>query len=72
MQLTKSDFDNWWNAPVGLEFRKMLKEDLDKLAHGNMTNAEARDTIGNAQKVGSYNTVMHFIKLQHTDILGEE
>lgn len=72
MRLTRDDFDNWWNLPVGKEFKKMLKEDLDKLSYGNMTTALARDHIQNAIEVGRYQRTMEIYNLTHEDLMGEE
>ena len=49
----------------------MLKENLDKLAYGNMTNAMCRDQIGNAQEVGRFDATMEYYNLTYEDLAGE-
>ncbi len=56
---------------MGLEFRKMMKEDLDKLAYGTMTNASARDHIGNAIEVGRFAAIMHYYNMNYGTLIGE-
>ncbi len=70
--LTKDDFERWWNAPVGDSFKEMLKEDMVKLAHGNMTNSMARDHIQNAVEVGRYQRTMEIHNLTYEQLAGEE
>ncbi len=70
--LTKDEFDRWWNNPVGDEFRKMLHEDMVKLAHGNMTNSLARDHIQNAVEVGRYQRTVEIHNTTYEDLVGEE
>lgn len=70
MQITKDDFNNWWSSPIGMEFRKLLKENLDKLAHGNMTNSYARDVIGNAQEVGKYMATLFYYNMTFEELTG--
>ena len=72
MRLTKSDVEAWWNLPVGIEFRKMLYEDMEKLGHGNMTGALARDHIGNAIEVGRYQRTMELYNLDYKAVVGGE
>ena len=72
MKLNKNDFDNWWNNPVALEFKKMLKEDMEKLAHGNMVQSFARDHIQNAIEVGRYQRTLEIHNLSHEQLLGDE
>lgn len=71
MRITASDFEAWWGNPVGDEFRKMLKEDLDKLSHGNMTESFARDHIHNAIQVGRYERTMEIYKLNFEALMGD-
>ena len=71
-EITRNDFDNWWNNPVGVEFKKMLRENLDKLAYGNMTHSYARDHIGNAIETGKYEATMFYYKLSYEQFTGEE
>lgn len=54
MKITERDFRNWWNTPVALEFKRLIQEDLDKLAHESMTPEHARDTVEKAMAVGAY------------------
>ncbi len=70
MQISKSDFDAWWDGPVGREFRQMMKEDLDKLAYGTMTNSSARDHIGNAIEVGRFMAIMHYYNMSYETLTG--
>jgi len=68
-QITKDDFDNWWNSPVAKEFKEMLKEDLDKLAYGNMTNSYCRDHIGNAIEVGRFERTREILQLKYEQLI---
>ncbi len=72
MPISKSDFDRWWSDPVGVEFKNLLKENLDKLSHGSMTNAYARDHIGNAVEVGKYEATLFYLSLVYEHLTGEE
>ena len=56
---------------MGLEFRKMLKENLDKLAYGTMTNAFSRDHIGNAIEVGRFIATMFYYNMSYKELMGE-
>ena len=71
MKITKSDFEAWWNFPVGLEFRKMVREDMDKLAHGSMVESFARDTTANAVMVGEYKALLFIYNLVYEQLMGE-
>jgi len=71
-RISKQDFENWWTSPVGVEFRKMLKENLDKLAYGNMTSSYARDQISNAIEIGRFQVTMEYYNLRYEDIAGKE
>ena len=72
MRLTKDDFEAWWTSPVALEVKRMLEEDLIKLAHGSMTNAMCRDQVQHAIETGRYIRTMELIKLRFEDVSGEE
>jgi hypothetical protein len=67
-QITKNDFDNWWNSPVAREFRKMLQEDEVKLSRGTMTEAFCRDHIGNAFQAGKYERTREILQLTYEDL----
>lgn len=69
--ITKDDFDNWWNAPVGKEFRKLLDENMVKLAYGNMAQSFCRDHIGNAIEVGKFEATMFYSKMTFEQLMGE-
>ena len=66
--ITEDQFNNWWSDPVAIEFKKMVKENLDKLAYGNMTQSYCRDQIGNAIEVGKYEANKFFYNLRFEDI----
>ena len=70
--ITKDDFQNWWNSPVGQEFREMLKENLDKLAYGNMTDDLCRDHIANAEHVGQFHATMFYFNLTYEQLTGNQ
>ena len=72
MKLTRDEFERWWNSPAGEVFKEMLKEDLTKLAYGNMTESLARDHIRNAIEVGRYQRTMEIHNLTYEDLSGEE
>lgn len=72
MRISKQDFEGWWSSPVGVEFKRMLKENLDKLAYGTMTNSFARDDIGNAIEIGRFMATMEYYNLRYEDVAGEE
>lgn len=72
MRITKSDFENWKTSLVGKEFfQRLLKEDLDKLAYGNMTHALARDHIGNAIEVGKFQIIQLYYNMTYEYLTGE-
>ncbi len=70
-QISKDDFDRWWSSPVGLEFRKMLKENLDKLAYGTMVHSFARDHIANAIEVGRFQATVELYNMDYYYLTGE-
>lgn len=72
MRISEDDYRNWWESPVGVEVRKLMMENLDKLSHGTMTNAYARDAIGNAIEVGKYQATMFYLNLPYQELMGEE
>jgi hypothetical protein len=57
--------------PITEEFRKMLKENLDKLAYGSMNNASARDHIGTAINVGRFMATMDYYNMNYEFLTGE-
>jgi len=63
--LTKDDFDNWWNSPVGIEFKGLLREDMDKLAHGSMTTEHATSTVEKAEAVGAYKVLQTYLGMDY-------
>jgi hypothetical protein len=72
MRITKSDFENWWGSPVGEEFRKMLRENMEKLAFGNMNNVHARDQVQNAIEVGRFMATNELYNLTYEYLTGED
>ncbi len=71
MKINSDDFQTWWSSPVGLEFRKMLKENLDLLAYGTMTHSFARDHIGNAIEVGKFQATVEIYNMDYYYLTGE-
>lgn len=72
MRISKEDYENWWASPVGVEVKKLMRENLDKLSHGTMTGSFARDQIGNAIEVGKYQATMFYYNLPYNELTGEE
>jgi hypothetical protein len=72
VKITKRDFDAWWALPVGMEFKKLLHENLDKLAHNSKTENYARDQIGNAIEVGKYEATKFYLNITFRELMGEE
>jgi hypothetical protein len=72
LRISEQDYDNWWSSPVGVEVRNLMRENLDKLSRGTMTNAYARDHIGNAVEVGKYQATMFYYTLPYKELVGEE
>jgi hypothetical protein len=70
VRITQDEFNNWWGSPVGMEFQKMLAEDLQKLGHGNMAHSFARDQVGNAIEVGRYMRTLEIMKLTYELLVG--
>lgn len=68
--ITEDDFNNWKNSPVGAEFRKLLTDNLTKLAYGNMTHSYCRDTVANAIEVGKFEATMFYLKLTYEQLVG--
>ena len=61
----------WWNSPVGLDFRKLLEENLNKLAHGTMNMATVRDQVESAEKLGEYTATRFYWTLTYEQLVGE-
>jgi hypothetical protein len=70
MRISESEFQAWWSSPVALEFRRMMKEDLDKLAYGTMVESVARDQIGNAIEVGRFKAILHYFSMNYQTLMG--
>uniref|UniRef100_A0A6M3IRU3 Uncharacterized protein n=1 Tax=viral metagenome TaxID=1070528 RepID=A0A6M3IRU3_9ZZZZ len=71
-RISKQDFEGWLMNPVTEEFRKMLKENLDKLAYGSMNNGAARDQIGTAINIGKFMATMDYYNMNYEFLTGEE
>ena len=71
-RISKDEFNSWWSSPCAIEFKKMMKEDLDKLAWGTMIQSFARDHIGNAIEVGRFMAILHYYKITYEALIGEE
>ena len=70
IQISKDDFDNWKNSPVGNVFFGLLRDNLDKLAWGNMTQALCRDHIGNAYHVGQFEATRTYFMMDYKELTG--
>jgi len=72
MRITKSDFIHWWNLPYTQEFRKLIAEDMDKLAHESMTTDHARDTVAKAEAVGAYKALETYANMTYAFFSGNQ
>lgn len=69
--IRKEQFQRWKDDAVTKEFFQVMREDLDKLAHGNMADSFCRDQIGNAETVGQYLAIMRYFNMDYTFLTGE-
>ena len=68
--ITDNDFSNWLAHPVTLEVYGMLKERMDKIAHG-LADGAATDsqTIYN-QSVGRYKEIKDLLDMNYKELMG--
>ena len=71
MEITKSDFEAWWNSPVGVEFRKLLDENLEKIAHGSMNMDYAFNHTDKAIEIGKYYATSFYKNLTYEALTGK-
>ena len=71
MRITESDFNNWWNAPVGVEVKKMLHDRMTIIAHDSMAESFVRDNITSAVRVGRYKEIQDLLKMKFSELMGE-
>ena len=70
--ITQADYEMWRAEPMTQEFFRLLQEDIDKVAHGNMTEQHARDHILNASEVGRYEALVTYAEMDYTFFTGIE
>ena len=72
MRITKQDFEAWWSSPVAVEFKTMLRENSDKLAHGTMNAGHCNDQVQHAIEVGRYQVTKEYLEMTYETLTGEE
>jgi len=70
-RISKDDFEAWWSSPVGLVFKEVLSENLQKLAHGTMRIDYAKDPIMKAEEVGRYEAISEILAIDFNYLTGE-
>lgn len=70
-EITKNDWENWWASPCGAAFRKILREDLEKLAHGTMDIRYCHDGVTKAVEVGKYQAIKQYLTMSFEEFFGK-
>jgi len=68
--ITRDDFNNWWSSPVAKEFKALLKENMETLAHRTMAESFARDNIATAVMVGQYEYAKLLLNIDYEYLMG--
>ena len=73
MRITQSDFNNWWQGPVGIEVRKMLVERQNKLAHITAGGALLTMTPAHYGVVcGRYEEMNNLLEMNFEELMGDK
>ena len=71
MEITQNDFDNWWNAPVGLEVKDMLNERKNKIAHALASGSASGDLNIYNESVGRYKEIEDLMAMTFKELMGD-
>ena len=71
MEITQSDFDNWWKSPVGYEVRKMLNERKNKIAHSLANGAASGSPAIYDENVGRYREIEDLLTMTFQELMGD-
>lgn len=72
MRITQSDYENWWNLPVGLEVKAMLNERREKIAHGLGTGEGLFVVQTHGELVGRYREITDLLNMTFQELMGEQ
>jgi len=74
MEITKNDFETWWNAPVAIEFKRNITIAMAKIARSTMVEHYYKDNLAYAEKVGLFNGLLSVLEMDYDMFIdiGEE
>jgi len=68
--ISEEDYKNWWASPVGMEVAAMLKERMDKIAHGLANGAAVGDQDIYNESVGRYKEIKDLTEMTYAELMG--
>ena len=70
-RISESEFENWWNDPVGVEVRSMLIERIVKINDTALTEPIVRDQIKGAEFLGRKLEIQDLLNMNYKELMGE-
>ncbi len=77
MRITKSDFNNWWQGPAGVEVRKMLEARKIKIAiltvGGALSNVQQSNLSEQyGRVVGRCEEIDNLLEMSFDELMGDK
>ena len=70
MEITESDFQQWWSMPIGIEVKKMLRERMVNITEIGFSESVLRDQIKAGIFLGRKQEIKDLLEMNFNELMG--